>query len=396
MSWDWRRIAFPSPGAEYWPEGRGRINQAGLDFYKRLTEELLEAGIRPFATLFHWDMPLDLYRSHGGFRSREVCDFVADYVEVVVNALGDGIQDWITINEPFEHAAFGHLLGDHAPGRRSIKEFLRVMHHQLLGHGRAMERIRSISPQARAGITLSFTPILPATDSPRDKQAGAGGQSTTESYKPWIHSTKQKYPEDLQKRLGWFWPRIKPGDMQEIAVKTDFVGVNHYSIEYARYRWYVPFLKAWISGARTAESESEKAGKRYTAMGWEVYPPGMTEVLRMIREDYGNPPVYITENGAAFEDTVSNSRVHDSKRVEYLRDYLEVVARARTSGSDLRGYFVWSLLDNFEWATGYSKRFGIVYTDFESQKRIIKDSGHWYSTLIKKLKNGKTINENAR
>ncbi len=367
------------------PEGSGRVNEAGLDFYKRLTDSLLEAGIRPFATLYHWDMPSALYRSKGGFRHRDVCEIFADYVSIVLKGLGDRVQDWITLNEPFEHAAFGHLLGSHAPGRHSMKDFLKVMHHQLLGHGAAMERIRNLAPKARAGITLSLTPIFPASNSPRDAWAANLGNQLL-NYITLDALYKQRYPQELSERLRWFWPKIEPGDMRRIALDTDFLGVNHYNCEYARYRWYIPFLKSWISGARPAESEFERDGRRYTSMGWEVYPPGMTKVLRLLREDYGNPPVYITENGAAFDDVVSTGEVHDPKRIDYLRDYLHKVAGARQAGSRLLGYFAWSLLDNFEWSTGYSKRFGLIYTDYKTQERIIKSSGHWYAQLISNLK----------
>ncbi|WP_045825734.1 GH1 family beta-glucosidase [Teredinibacter turnerae] len=364
------------------PTGTGSVNMAGLDFYSRLTDSLLEAGIEPFATLFHWDMPLSIYQNNGGFISRDTCDYFADYVEVVVKVLGDRIKNWITLNEPFEHACFGHLLGNHAPGHHRMGHFLKAMHHQLLAHGKAVERIRSISDESKVGITLSLTPILPSSDSANDKWAAEFGNQLLN------HITlsalyKGRYPEELQQRLRWFWPKIEDGDMALIGTPSDFVGVNHYNCEYASHRWYIPFLKSWISGANAADAEYEQGGKWYTAMGWEVNPWGMYEVLRMLREDYGNPEVYITENGAAFEDTLVNGEVNDSKRIEYFQGYFAEVIHACGIGSKIKGYFAWSLLDNFEWAEGYEKRFGLIHVDYETQKRTLKDSALWYSWLIK-------------
>lgn len=364
------------------PNGTGQVNKAGLDFYSRLTDSLLEAGIEPYVTLFHWDMPLAIYQKNGGFISRDTCDYFADYVEVVVNALGDRVKNWITLNEPFEHACFGHLLGNHAPGHHRMGHFLKAMHHQLLAHGKAVERIRGISSDSKAGITLSLTPILPASESPKDQWAAQFGNQLLN------HITlsalyKGCYPDELQKRLRWFWPKVEEGDMALIGTPSDFVGVNHYNCEYASHRWYIPFLQSWISGANAAESEYDRDGKRYTAMGWEVNPWGMYEVLRMLREDYGNPTVYITENGAAFEDTLVDGEVNDEKRIEYFQSYFSEVANACKAGSNISGYFAWSLLDNFEWAEGYEKRFGLIHVDYETQKRTIKDSALWYSWLIR-------------
>lgn len=365
------------------PQGRGQVNQAGVDFYKRLIDKLLAANITPFATLFHWDMPTAIYQLNGGFIHRDTCEYFADYTEVVLNALGDRVKHWITINEPFEHAAFGHLLGSHAPGKHSMKAFLQVMHHQLLGHGAAIERIRSISPDAKAGITLSLTPILPVTESPKDQwAANFGNQLLNKITLDPLY--KQQYPAELQQKLAWFWPKIEHNDLTQIAQKTDFVGVNHYNCEYAQHRWYIPFLNSWISGSKPGIDLSND-GKVRTAMGWEIRPQGMADVLCWLREDYGNPAVYITENGSAFDDILEKGKVHDIQRINYFKAYLQEVSKARTLGSDLRGYFAWSLLDNFEWATGFSKRFGLIHVDYTSQQRTIKDSGHWYQQLISQL-----------
>lgn len=370
-------IAWP----RIFPEGRGKINQCGLDFYKRLVDGLLEKNIRPYATLFHWDMPSALYRSHRGFVSRDTCSFFADYVETVVGQLGDRVKDWITLNEPFEHACLGHLVGSHAPGKHSLKQYLQVMHHQLLAHGMAVQRIRQVSPAASVGITLSITPILPNSDTEKDAWAAQFGNQLLN------HITlgplyKQAYPEEMQRRLRWFWPKTEDNDLAVISQPTDFVGINHYNCERASHRWYIPFLNLWISGANNTCGEHEKNGKQYTAMGWQVEPEGMAQALRMLREDYGNPTVLITENGAAFEDSLREGSVDDKKRIAYFEQYLNEVLQARHIGSKIQGYFAWSLLDNFEWATGYTKRFGLVHVDYNSQQRTIKNSGHWYAKLI--------------
>lgn len=372
---------FSIAWSRIFPEGKGALNQKGIDFYARLIDECLAANIRPFATLFHWDMPSALYRSHQGFVSRDVADYFADYVAAVVERLGDRVKDWITLNEPFEHACFGHLLGNHAPGHHRIGHFLKVMHHQMLGHGKAMQRIRDIAPDANAGITLSFTPILPSSEKPKDIEAAEFGNQLFNhiSLGPLL---KKAYPAEVHRRLKWFWPDIRDGDMDTIATPVDFIGVNHYNQERASYRWYVPFLKSWVSGGDVPEQEFKKDGLQYTAMGWRVEPQGMREVLRMLREDYDNPPVYITENGAALSDSVEQGAVRDSLRIEYIRDYFSEVVNAADAGSDLRGYFVWSLLDNFEWAEGFSKRFGLVHVDYSTLQRTIKDSGYWYAQLI--------------
>ncbi|WP_115719119.1 GH1 family beta-glucosidase [Gallaecimonas mangrovi] len=364
------------------PDGQGKVNQRGLDFYSRLVDGLLEANITPFITLFHWDLPLALYQLNKGFVHRDTCQRFADYVEIVVGALGDRVKNWITINEPFEHAAFGYLLGSHAPGHHSLGQFLSVMHHQLLAHGMAVERIRALSAKAQVGITLSLTPILPATERKKDVWAASFGNQLLNhiTLSPLL---KGGYPTELLQRLQWFWPKMQDNDLAVISQPTDFVGVNHYNCEYASHRWYVPFLKSWITGSKPGIDNKQGESEQHTAMGWEVNPNGMRQVLSWLREDYGNPPTYITENGAAYTDVLANGQVHDPLRMQYLKTHIAAVMDCRAKGSDVRGYFAWSLLDNFEWATGYSKRFGLVYVDYPSQHRVIKESGHWYGNFIR-------------
>jgi len=377
-----------------YPEGRGRANQAGLDFYSRLTDALLAAGIEPYFTLFHWDLPDRLQRERRGFRSRETASLFADFAETVVRSLGDRVRRWITLNEPWEFAFFGHVLGEHAPGLKSPLAYLPVMHNLLLAHGLALERIRAVSPASEVGIALSYTPIFPATESDRDVWSAEVANAFM-NHITLAPILKGRYPELIAKRMRLLFPRIEPDDLAVISRPLDFVGINYYSRERASYRWYVPFLKTWITGGEAAVRDPADGGAKRsadpverTAMGWEIWPEGFDHILTILREDYGNPPVYVTENGAAFEDIPVEGRVHDPRRVSFLADYLAALAGCLAAGSDLRGYFLWSLMDNFEWSYGTTKRFGIVYVDYPSQRRIIKDSGLWYRDLIRRSKGG--------
>ena len=373
LSISWSRIL---------PEGTGAVNQKGLDHYRRLVDRLLENGITPYVTLFHWDMPLKLYQRYGGFQSRQAAYDFADYAEIAVRELGDRINHWITLNEPWEHCVLGHFLGKHAPGVRKPWKAWKIMHHQLLGHGLALERIRAQRPEATVGITVSLSPIHSATDSDKDREAAA----TANEFMNFITLDpllKAHYPEDLSRRLHLFAPKFGSSDLEKINAKVDFIGVNTYQREFAQHSRLVPFLNAWIvGGGEVAERDFVKDGVQYTSMGWEVYPRAIYEALTWLREDYGNPTVMITENGAAFEDNRVNNEVDDPKRIAYLNDYLSEVKHAMDDGSNVTGYFVWTLMDNFEWATGYSKRFGLIYVDYDTQQRTIKNSGYWYRNLI--------------
>jgi len=363
------------------PEGRGAVNEKGLDFYDRLTDELLKTGIRPFATLFHWDFPAHLFRETGGFLKRESAQHFADYTEVVVRRLGDRVKDWITLNEPWVHSVMGYMLGAHAPGLRRPVYLGRVVHNQLLAHAYSLERIKSIQPSSRVGISLNLSPVHPARSTGSDKAVvDIADQMVNRLFLDPL--LKGEYPAQLMRRLGIIWPDIKSSDMDKISRPVNFLGVNLYSRTKAFAAPWVPLLGTWLKTNRIPVREYEKGGRKYTSMGWEVYPESIYETLMMLKDNYGNVPVYITENGAAFNDKLEDRRVHDPARVGYLADYTAAAARAADEGCDLRGYFLWSLLDNFEWAEGYRKRFGIVYVDYKTQRRYIKDSGYWYKDLI--------------
>jgi beta-glucosidase len=372
---------FSVSWARILPQGRGQVNQKGLDYYSHLVDALIERNIQPFVTLFHWDLPQALQDLCAGFASRDCAGYFADYAEIVVKALGDRVGHWITINEPWEFAGLGHFLGTHAPGVKNPWTYLRVAHHQLLGHGLAVERIRSVSPGARIGITLSISPVFPETDHHKDQRAALlANQALNDFYLDAIF--KGVYPQPLWNRFRLIHPRVLPGDMEIISKPIDFLGVNYYSREFAHAAWYVPFVGSWIKEVNTRGKEMAVNGREYTANGREIYPPAFYQTLMSLKNNYGNPLVYITENGAAFYDHLEDGCVHDPRRIAFLEGYMQEAARAIQDGANIQGYFIWSLLDNFEWNLGTSIRFGLVYVDFATQQRIIKDSGYWLRELI--------------
>ena len=355
------------------PDGRGQVNAAGLDFYDRLVDELLANGIVPFATLYHWDLPQAL-EDEGGWPARDTVDAFAEYVEVVVARLGDRVSHWITQNEPWVIAWLGYGRGEHAPGRRSDRDAFAAAHHVLLAHGRALEVIRRERPDARVGITIDVIPIHPSTGTEADLVATREEDGFRNR---WILDPvlRGSYPEDMVRRFARLLPPVEDGDLEAISAPIDFLGVNYY-------RRHV--VKAGPAGPVVVEVEDGE----HTAVGWEVYPDGLFELLVRLHEDYDAPPLYVTENGAAFGDTRRNGTVEDPQRTSYLERHLSAVARAIDAGVPVHGYFVWSLLDNFEWARGYGPRFGLVYVDYGTLERVPKQSYHWYRDFIARQRNG--------
>ncbi|MGQ9632307.1 MAG: GH1 family beta-glucosidase [bacterium] len=356
------------------PEGKGKVNQRGLAFYNRLVDGLLRVGIEPFITLYHWDLPQAL-QDRGGWANEEIVGYFRDYAATVSSSLGDRVHNWITHNEPWVVAFLGYHRGIHAPGIKDIYTAVRVSHNLLLSHGEAVQAIRkNAGRRARVGITLNLSPIHPASESEEDVKASrlADGYLNRWFLDPVF---KGAYPEDILEKYGDKAPKIRPADMKKISRRIDFLGVNYYTRQVVK------------SEPKTGEPTpvGKIKGSKYTAMGWEIYPQGLYELLKRIHDEYGAPTMYITENGAAFPDKVDEKgEVNDPRRVRYLRDHFAQAHRAIGDGIDLRGYFVWSLMDNFEWAHGYSKRFGITYVDYPTQKRIIKRSGLWYKDVIEK------------
>jgi beta-glucosidase len=357
-------VAWP----RIFPEGRGKVNEKGLDFYDRLVDALLEQGIEPFATLFHWDLPQAL-EDEGGFRVRTTAEAFVEYAEAVANRLGDRVHRFITHNEPWVYAWIGHAWGEHAPGHRSEAEAVAVAHHLLLSHGWAVEAIRRAAPDAQVGISLNLHEAYAHSDSPEDEAAAwqVDGEGNRWFLDPIFRGS---YPADLLERNELVAPVLRDGDLETMTAPLDFLGVNNY------FRFVV---RADDDGPRLIPNPEAQ----HTEMGWEVYPDGLHRLLTRVAEDYAPPAIYVTENGAAFGDVrVHDGSVHDPERTAYLEGYIDAVARAIRDGAPVKGYFVWSFLDNFEWAKGYSKRFGLVYVDYPTQERVPKDSFYWYQRLL--------------
>ena len=352
------------------PEGRGAVEQRGLDFYDRLVDSLLEAGLRPFATLYHWDLPQRL-EDEGGWPSRATAEAFAEYVAVVAARLGDRVDTWTTHNEPFCTSWLGYTWGIHAPGRRNTADGLAAAHHVLLSHGWAVDALRRASPHARVGIVLDAWPTHPASDDPADAEASAQQDALRNRlyFEPVFLGA---YPEEALALLAPDAPPVREGDLADISRPLDFLGVNNYSRA---------LVRADPAGGEPLQVRAPDGP--LTDMGWEVYPDALYELLLRVHRDYKPPAIYVTENGAAFTDVrLHDGRVHDPERIDYLDRHVRAVARAAAEGVPVRGYFVWSLFDNFEWSFGYAKRFGLVYVDYPTLERVPKDSFYWYRDLI--------------
>lgn len=356
------------------PSGKGAVNARGLDFYSRLVDALLEEDIEPFLTLFHWDLPQAL-QERSGFAARDAADWFSEYASVVGKVLGDRCKHWIPLNEPQIFAVCGYLQGVHAPGESDIVAYVRVAHHLNLAHGRAVQALRAEVPGARIGTALQTPPIHALTDSEADR---AAARRFDGFFNRWYLDPvlKGQYPEDTASLLAVFDPPVRDGDLGIIHQPLDFVGVNNYFRLFVSHDPSVPLLEV------KATEHSPARGPWRTEMGWEVYPNGLYEILTRLRTEYGDPDIVVTENGCAFDDAVESGRVHDGARIAFLGEYLAAAHRAIAEGTKLRAYFVWSLLDNFEWSHGFGKRFGLVHVDYDSLARTPKDSAAWYQRII--------------
>ncbi|MGA6174468.1 GH1 family beta-glucosidase [Streptomyces sp. NPDC012600] len=354
------------------PGGDGPVNKAGLDFYDRLVDGLLEAGITPFATLYHWDLP-QVLQDRGGWTVRETSEHFAAYASHVVERLGDRVKDWATLNEPLCSAWIGHLEGRMAPGLTDLTAAVRASYHLHLGHGLAVQAIRAASSDARIGIVNNLSPIEPATTSEADLAAARRADGHINRW--WLDPVLGRgYPQDMVELYGVELP-VRPGDLETIAAPLDWLGLNYY---------FRQIVTADPSGPAPGFTQVPVADARHTYMDWEVYADGLEQLLLRLTEEYGVERVYVTENGSAYRDTVAaDGSVHDPERVRYLEEHLAACARAVAKGAPLAGYFAWSLLDNFEWAYGYDKRFGLVHVDYATQRRTVKSSGRRYAELIR-------------
>jgi beta-glucosidase len=355
------------------PLGSGAINPAGLDFYDRLVDELLAHGVQPFVTLYHWDLPQAL-QDTGGWVNRQTASLFAEYAHIVAARLGDRVKYWVTHNEPLVMAMSGHLLGDHAPGIQDPFTALQVGNHLLLSHGLAVEALRAGLPgEAQIGITLNLNPFYPATESREDRLAAGRAEALMNGLflEPLFHG---RMPQELYDLFGPMLPMPSAEDLNKICVPLDFLGINYYSRVVVRHDAGMMLGQA---------SQVHPEGSEYSQM-WEIYPPGLSELLLNTWNCYHPPQIFITENGIPVPDGLDfDGRVRDYRRIHYLREHIIQVHQAIQAGVLVKGYLVWSLLDNFEWAYGYQMRFGLVYVNFETLQRTIKESGRWYAGVIR-------------
>ncbi len=354
------------------PSGRGPANAAGLDFYERLVDGMLQRGLAPHATLYHWDLPQAL-EDLGGWRNRDTAYAFAEYAALVAERLGDRVTSYATLNEPWCSAYLGYGAGNHAPGVRDWRAHLQAAHHLLLAHGLAMPELRRFAPATEAGIVLNLYPSYPGSDDPEDVAAAHlyDGFFNRWYLDPLFHG---RYPDDMWQGYGADAPKVHDGDLAIIAAPNDFLGVNYYSravLVHAPQSPYPHVDHLPVEGERTA-------------MDWEVYPKGLTDLLLRLHRDYAPPKLYITENGAAYPDIPGpTGMVNDQARLSYIKRHIEAVAEACAGGAPVKGYFAWSFMDNFEWAYGYTQRFGIVHVSYGTQQRQPKASALWYADFIR-------------
>jgi len=380
MSLSWSRLQ---------PRGRGPANPAGLDFYSRLVDGLLERGIKPWVTLYHWDLPQEL-EDAGGWPVRDTAARFADYAQLAHGALGDRVRYWTTLNEPWCSAFLGYGSGDHAPGRTEPAASVAAAHHLMLGSGLAIQAMRAGGGDNEYGITLNLYAVSPASDSPEDADAARriDGLSNRIFLDPVLRGS---YPEDVKADLAKItdFGFVQDGDMAVVSTPLNVLGINYYSRHVvatpapdsspAAY-WRKP---SCYPGSEHVEFRTR--GFPVTAMGWEIDAPGLVETLVRVHEEYTQIPLYVTENGAAFDDRIGpDGQVEDPQRVDYFDQHLRACHQAISAGVPLKGYFGWSLLDNFEWAWGYSRRFGMIYVDYPTQRRIPKSSARWYAEVTRR------------
>jgi beta-glucosidase len=363
---------FSTSWSRVLPQGRGPVNPVGLAFYDRLVDTLLENGIEPLVTLYHWDLPAAL-DDRGGWLNPDSAKWFADYATLMFRELDGRVKLWATLNEPWVVTDGGYLHGALAPGHRNRFEAPIATHHLLRAHGAAVQAYRAHG-QHRIGLVVNIEPKYPVSDAPADREATARADAyMNRQYLDPVFVGR--YPAELEAIFGAAWPAWPAEEFALINEPIDFLGINYYTRNVTRFD-----PAAWP--LRAAPVRQRHA--THTETDWEVFARGLTDVLLWVHERYGRVPLYVTENGAAFYDppTAVGDRLQDSLRVDYLRRHIEAVYLAIEAGVDVRGYFVWSLLDNFEWSLGYSKRFGIVHVDFETQKRTPKDSAHFYAQVI--------------
>lgn len=356
------------------PNGRGAVNPKGLDFYDRLTDHLLAAGIQPKATLYHWDLPQTL-QEVGGWPHRDSPDWFADYAYVVFNRLGDRVKLWATHNEPWVAAFLGYAAGLHAPGICDYSQAYQAVHHLLLAHGKTVQVFRQGGYRGQIGLILNLNGILPASECNAD--VAAAQRIHDETHALFLDPVfTGAYPQRLFDFIGPHQPKVRQGDLEIIHQPLDFLGLNYYNTDVVAFDVYGGLNKAQIR-------PYSAPGWGYTDMGWGIHPGGLKNEILYVKEKYGNPPLYITENGCALLDVPAEDEfVVDWDRIHFIKAHLISLHEAIQSGADVRGYFVWSIFDNFEWERGYGPRFGLVRVNYETLKRTPKQSAYWYRDVV--------------
>lgn len=369
---------FSISWARVLPNGTGHINQKGIDFYDRLTDCCLENNITPWVTLYHWDLPYAL-ELKGGWTNREIVHWYSEYVQLMLSKLGDRVKYWMALNEPLVFTGAGYFLGVHAPGRKGMENFLAAVHHAALAQSNGIRLIKEYDQNLQAGTTFSVSPVTPFSNSKKDLLASIKTDALLNRLflEPLLG---YGYPVHSLPFLQRIEKYIKNNDESQLKTIPDFVGLQNYTREVVKYSWLTPYLNSKQVDARARKAE-------HTQLNWEVYPEGIYEILKQVNAYPEIKSIIITENGAAFPDKLINAEVNDAKRKHFLQRYIQNVLKAKRDKIKVDGYFIWSFSDNFEWAEGYFPRFGIVYIDYKNQKRIIKESGKWFSQMIKEFIN---------
>ena len=372
---NFRNYRFSLAWSRIIPNGTGSINYKGIDFYNRLIDECLKHDITPWATLYHWDLPQTL-QDKGGWTNRDVLNWFGEYAEKCAIHFGDRIKDWMVLNEPMVFTGAGHFLGYHAPGKRGLVNFLPAMHHACMAQGIGGRILRENVPYANIGTTYSCSHIEPVNYSP--KNVAAARRFNALLNRLYIEPVLgMGYPLEELNALKKVEKHIKDDDEQRLAFDFDFIGVQNYTREIVENKWYMPYINGKLIGAK-------ERGVPYTTMGWEVYPESIYHMLHQFYSYKNVKEIIITENGAAFSDHVTKTnRIHDRRRTTYFKEVIPYILKAKKEGVNVTGYFVWSLLDNFEWAEGFTQRFGLIHTNFDTQQRIMKDSGRWFKEFLK-------------
>lgn len=355
------------------PNGTGAVNQVGIDYYNRVIDYCLKVGVEPWLTLYHWDLP-QVLEAQGGWAIRDVIQWFTNFTSICAQQFGDRVKNWMVMNEPAVFTGAGYFLGIHAPGRTGLKSFLPAVHHVTLSIAEGARTLRGILPNAHIGTTFSCSHIEPYSTKPND--VAAAKRADVLINRLFIEPILGLgYPTADLPVLQKLEKYIKEGDIQKLAFDFDFIGIQNYTREIVQSSFFTPYI-----GAKLVEAKTRNVP--LTEMGWEVYPQAMYGVIKKFSAYPQIKNIYITENGSAFKDTLNNGQIDDVLRIQYLQDNLEQILKAKQEGCPVNGYFVWTLTDNFEWAEGYRPRFGLIHIDFDTQERLIKNSGHWYKSFL--------------